>query len=734
MSVSSEVSRTDYTGNGAVSSYDFTFPVKSTSELRVFVQDANGQDVELFIEAGFTAVLNSNGTGTITLTAGNYTNGYKLSIQRGIPYTQTYNPSTSGAYNPASLGVALDRLCHEVIRLKGEVDRCIKIPYLEAGGDAVVKIKDNATNRASGTLGLDDGGNITVGVSTIATATVSAWAETLLDDSNAAAARVTLGGVSTSVDTVAAMTALTGNDRVGTIIVRGYSTKGDGGGGEFYWDAASTATADGGTIFASDAGGTGRFIRFPSPFVSVHAFGATGNGVANDRSAIQACLDASRNKFRVAFERRPYRCDTGLTIYAGETGIDFNGAALDFYSMPSGTALTFLNNNIDGNDQVAYNSACEYRDFYLVGNTSCTGMLIADDTYNFISNLRFINGGCRNFNIGCQIGNGSFCHNFIGWSFTGCVTGFKIPTGISNAAERITFIGCMFVNCSGTAIDCIGIGAGSLMLSDCSLDYNGRMINNEAMTIVVDSCHIEFSGDADFQFRVTGDNSHIMFRNSFFSVSGNKAAKEVFYTDSVNGGISVIGCHWGFSSNTYTLPALVNGSGRALFENNTCEQNSVKPVTASFASVIAYGDMESASAINEWALSGGTSPTRSNLQAYAGAWSLRVNGTVGQNNAASYTTAFKPGKFSASTFMYKTTVAAGGATFYVTLSYLSKSGAVLAIKDLTVTNDVGWVRGYLSFANPAPQGTEQVKLTFNVFGIGAAGCDCYVDNIWLTEL
>jgi len=90
-----------------------------------------------------------------------------------------------------------------------------------------------------------------------------------------------------SYDTVAAMTALTGDDRIGTKIVRGRTIKGDGGGGEFYWDAASVATANGGTIFESDAGGIGRFIQLYSGLINVKCFAATGDGgITDDTTAL----------------------------------------------------------------------------------------------------------------------------------------------------------------------------------------------------------------------------------------------------------------------------------------------------------------------------------------------------------------------------------------------------------------------------------------------------------------
>lgn len=81
-----------------------------------------------------------------------------------------------------------------------------------------------------------------------------------------------------------------------TIIVGGYHLVGDGGGGVFYWDKASTAADNGGTIFTPTGTTTGRWVRIWSGYVDVRWFGAKGNNAGfdtavGDADRIQAAID-----------------------------------------------------------------------------------------------------------------------------------------------------------------------------------------------------------------------------------------------------------------------------------------------------------------------------------------------------------------------------------------------------------------------------------------------------------
>ncbi|MFC3772946.1 phage tail protein [Paenibacillus sp. GCM10012303] len=100
------------------------------------------------------------------------------------------------------------------------------------------------------------------------------------------------------VDSISDMLAIISPENGMRVAVKGYHSPDSfielnpyKGGGEFVWDAASTSTANGGTVFQASGIATGRWIRLDCSEVTVEMFGSKGDGVYDDRPSFQAAIN-----------------------------------------------------------------------------------------------------------------------------------------------------------------------------------------------------------------------------------------------------------------------------------------------------------------------------------------------------------------------------------------------------------------------------------------------------------
>lgn len=109
------------------------------------------------------------------------------------------------------------------------------------------------------------------------------------------------GPAGQSVATVAALRLVADPASQGVVQTLGCVAEGDGGGGVWYWSPSSTATDNTGTIVLPTGWvGAGRWIRSVTTFINLKWFGAVGDGVTNDRNAIQSALTyATANNVRL---------------------------------------------------------------------------------------------------------------------------------------------------------------------------------------------------------------------------------------------------------------------------------------------------------------------------------------------------------------------------------------------------------------------------------------------------
>lgn len=126
------------------------------------------------------------------------------------------------------------------------------------------------------------------------------------------------------------------------------SILGDGG-GLFYWDASSTDADDGGiTVLPTGYAGTGRWKRVYSGAVNVKWFGAKGDGVTDDTTAIQNANDAVGTSGALYFPAGIYLVTSSLLPAADNAGGNITG--LTWYG-DGDQSIIYSNTDIE---QVAY--------------------------------------------------------------------------------------------------------------------------------------------------------------------------------------------------------------------------------------------------------------------------------------------------------------------------------------------------------------------------------------------
>lgn len=135
-----------------------------------------------------------------------------------------------------------------------------------------------------------------------------------------------IGRVGQVVDSIAALKLLDKTAVSKHAFVTGYYAAGDGGGGAYYFDATDVVSADnGGTVIVAADGGRWKLAHTGS--VSIDQFGAVGDGVADDTSAIQSALSSGVRRV-TGGAGRIYRHTATLNINSNNFELDLNRSRL----------------------------------------------------------------------------------------------------------------------------------------------------------------------------------------------------------------------------------------------------------------------------------------------------------------------------------------------------------------------------------------------------------------------
>jgi len=171
--------RVQYTTNGSLTSFAFSFQINAASELKVILGETTQS-----LSTHYTVTIASDGTGTVNY-ASAPTTGQKLTILANKPLSRTSAYSTGASFTAASLETDFDNTIMVLQQFEEKIDRTLQLPEFVTGSTApslTVPYNDTSSSNANKVIGYNtDGTDLTLlskGVTTVnmTTNTLSAGA------------------------------------------------------------------------------------------------------------------------------------------------------------------------------------------------------------------------------------------------------------------------------------------------------------------------------------------------------------------------------------------------------------------------------------------------------------------------------------------------------------------------------------------------------------------------------
>jgi hypothetical protein len=224
MTVSSSAYKTTVAGNGATTTFSYSFTILAASHASLIYTDATGVSTTLagglwsITGTGFNS---TGGTFTYPLSGSPIANGTSLTLVRTTPQTQALVLPPTGTVYPPNVEQALDALTMEVQEIAGTYNnRAVRQPV----SDAVFMNELPVAALRVGFMMFDINGNPVVGALSPNTAPISTAMQPVVAAASLAAARTAMGVVASVSGTASALTATGGLTVTGGSNVTGGET------------------------------------------------------------------------------------------------------------------------------------------------------------------------------------------------------------------------------------------------------------------------------------------------------------------------------------------------------------------------------------------------------------------------------------------------------------------------------------------------------------------------------
>ena len=161
MTISSTVVRQLTAGDGSTTNFTYPFKIFADSDLSVIIRSSTGTETTKTITTHYTVAGAGDASGgSITFTSGNTPTATETVVMiREVPQTQAIDYIANDPFPAESHEEGLDRATMTIQQMQEELDRSFKVSRTNT--ITTPEFTDDATTRASKTLGFDSSGNLT---------------------------------------------------------------------------------------------------------------------------------------------------------------------------------------------------------------------------------------------------------------------------------------------------------------------------------------------------------------------------------------------------------------------------------------------------------------------------------------------------------------------------------------------------------------------------------------------
>jgi len=160
MTVSSTTVKSTASGDGSTTQFAYTFKIFADTDLEVIIRSATGTETVKLLTTHYTvAGVGDASGGSITFTSGNIpVTGETVVIKREVPQTQAIDYIANDPFPAESHEEGLDRATMTIQQMQEALDRSFKVSATNS--ITTPEFTDDATQRASKTLGFDSTGQV----------------------------------------------------------------------------------------------------------------------------------------------------------------------------------------------------------------------------------------------------------------------------------------------------------------------------------------------------------------------------------------------------------------------------------------------------------------------------------------------------------------------------------------------------------------------------------------------